>query len=1016
MRWRWVQGIDATAGSDATHEVMPTELVVRRGSAATDGAQTSVVAPIRNRGAGMIARSAGTAWRTGLLGAVLCALATSGAAAQTSTGIIRGKVVNETGAPVVSAEVIATNVETGAQRRTTSSETGQYVLAGLQPASYQISVETLGYNAQTRTVRVLIGQSLTVDLELRPQALELAGITVIGERVAETRTSEVATNVTQEQIQSLPQQDRNFLNFAGLAPGVTVSRNELNKNISAGGLPASRINVFVDGASYKNDLLEGGVLGQDASRGNPFPQIAIQEFRVITQNFKAEYQKASSAIVTATTKSGTNEFRIDGFMLGQNKNFVETNPGAEVICARRLEEGQSCDPKPEYERFQMGISAGGPILRDRLHYFAAYENNIQDRQAIVALTRAEFRDEFGEYEGTFDQPFRSHLGVAKLTWQPAENQTLDLSWNGRFESDRRDFGGIRSFEAAEDVRIRHNVLNVKHGMTRGDWFNEAQISGQRSTWNPTVVNDDLEIGREYMGVIVTGARSTEQRFVQDRLAFRNDLTRHGITWNGEHVFKSGVNVDLLNYDVQKRQDGNPTFFFDVNQSLTAPAWARWGSGDPGMEESNVQFGAYIQDDWDVTSKLQLNLGVRWDAETNMFNNNWVTPDSIRTALGPILTAAGKDSGAYFTSGGEDRPMYLGAFQPRVGFSYDVRGDGATVLHGGFGVYYDREIWNHLIDERFRLNWIVRFFDFTTTGDPNRIPWDPSYESVEGLQGLVDAAGTGVNPGITSEVWLLENDSKPPRSNQWNLGIRQGIAGMMFGAAYRGVRGENLTSWYCAKAHSVHGFCEGTHELGSRYKVLLSTDQGTSSYDALDLTADKPFTEDSRWGFTLAYTLAASERKGWDFFSWDFGDDPNEWESVDAGAEKHRVVASAIVGLPYDFRLSTLAQWGSGVPFSRKDESAGWGPARVQVDWYSEDSPDFKQVDLRLQKDFLLPNQSRVGLVIEGINIFDTANYRSYQEIAAFQDRANDDFGKPNLDQADLGRRLQLGLNVGIGGR
>jgi outer membrane receptor protein involved in Fe transport len=159
----------------------------------------------------------------------------------------------------------------------------------------------------------------------------------------------------------------------------------------------------------------------------------------------------------------------------------------------------------------------------------------------------------------------------------------------------------------------------------------------------------------------------------------------------------------------------PTFFYDVNASLTAPAFARWGSGDPGMKESNVQFGAYIQDDWDVTPRLQLNLGVRWDAETNMFNNKWVTPDSVRAAIGPILTQTGRNPSDYFTSGRSDRPIFLGAVQPRIGFSYDVLGTGRTVLHGGVGRYYDREIWNHLLDERFRLNWVVRFFDFTTDG-------------------------------------------------------------------------------------------------------------------------------------------------------------------------------------------------------------------------------------------------------------------------------------------------------------
>ena len=207
-------------------------------------------------------------------------------------------------------------------------------------------------------------------------------------------------------MRSLPQPDRNFLNFAGLAPGITVSHSETNKQITAAGLPATKINVFIDGASFKNDILEGGVHGQDASRGNPFPQIALQEFRVITQNFKAEYQRAGSAIVTATTKSGTNDLEISGFILGQNKGLVGENPG----LVRRCDEEDVCIEKPDYERFQMGLSAGGPIIRDRLHYFAAYENNIQNRAATVTLGRPEFSSQFGQYEGTFgDRNFKRHF-------------------------------------------------------------------------------------------------------------------------------------------------------------------------------------------------------------------------------------------------------------------------------------------------------------------------------------------------------------------------------------------------------------------------------------------------------------------------------------------------------------------------------------------------------------------------------------------------------------------------------
>jgi hypothetical protein len=945
--------------------------------------------------------------------------------AQNVTGTIRGRVVDESGAPVRSATITARNIASGTARSAVAAVDGNYVLAGLQPGTYEISVNMIGYSGRPQTVRVLIGQSISMDMRLQPEAIALEEVTVVGTRIAEVRTSEIATNITQEQIESLPQPDRNFLNFAGLAPGITVSRDELNKNITAAGLPATKINVFIDGTSFKNDVLEGGVHGQDASRGNPFPQIALQEFRVITQNFKAEYQRAASAVITATTRSGTNEFKVDGFVLGQNKDLVEFDPGAVRICEQRQEENppRACDPKPEYERLQLGLGVGGPIVRDKAHYFFAFEGNYQNRESIVAIGRAtDFSNvtlpatgqTAGSYAGQFEQPFRSNLGVAKISYIPAPNQTLDLSWNGRFESDKRGFGGQTSFESAEDVAIKYNVLTLQHSLTRGEWLNQAHISAQRSTWNPKVINDNQDIGIEYMGVVRVGARSTTQNFVQDRIALRNDVTRYNVAWNGEHVFKGGLNVDFLNYQVEKFQDGNPTFFFDVNASLTAPAWARWGSGNPGMDANNVQFGAYLQDDWDVTKRLQLNLGVRWDAETNMFNNDWVTPDSIRTQLGPTVTAAGYDPNDFFTRGREDRPMFLGAFQPRVGFSFDVSGKGTTVLHGGWGLYYDREIWNHLIDERFRLTWVIRNFDFTSTGQAGRIPWQSQYLSREGLESLISAGTAGVQPGITSEVWLLKNDSKPPRSNQWNLGVRQVVGPIVVGGAYRGVRGKNLTSWYCLHAHSVHGYCEGSQELGSRYKVLVSTDQGESKYDAFDVTIDKPFSETSRWGMTLAYTNANAERKGWDFFSWDFGDDPDQWEFVKAPVEEHRVVASAMVALPFDVRGSTIVQWGSGVPFSLKDEINGWGPARVQVDWYSQDAPDFRQVDFRLEKTVRLPRQGNVGVIFELLNAFNHDNFRGYEELYRWDNaQVNSNFGQPQTWTADQGRRFQLGLNFGI---
>lgn len=947
------------------------------------------------------------------------------AQAQSTAATVRGTVRDEDGQPVPGATVAAVETDAGYRRTTVSGADGGYTLAGLQPGSYQFTVTALGRQSQSRTLRLLIGQSVSADFSLQPQALVLEGVTVSAGVAVDTRTSEVATNITSEQMEALPQQERNFLNFAGLAPGITVSRLEDNKQISAAGLPANKINVFIDGTSYKNDVLEGGVHGQDASRGNPFPQIAVREFRVITQNFKAEHQRAASAVVTATTRSGTNRFEASGFVLGQNSELVAANPGAQLDCGRRRanDPDAPCTLHPEYERLQLGLSAGGPIVRDRLHYFLGYEGNYQDRQSVVALGSqgAPYADRFGEYEGTFDQPFRSTLLFGKLSFQPVQDQMLELSYSGRFESDKRGFGGTDSFEAAENVAIDYNVVTLSHMLSRGPWLNQAHVSAQRSTWNPTVVNDDLDVGFNYENIIRIGARSTEQRFVQDRLALRNDLTRSGLRFLGEHVLKGGVNVDFLNYEVAKRSFGNPTFLFRA-PNLDVPVEVQYGEGDPGMDESNIQFGAFLQTDWSVTPRLELNLGIRWDAETNLFNNEWVTPDSIRQQMtawnvpDSIQAVIGSDFPEnYLTSGRDDRPMFLGAFQPRLGFSYDVFGTGSTVVHGGFGVYYDREIWNRLLDERHRISWRVRTLQFTDTNEPGKIPWDPSYLTREGLDALI----TQGNYGRTGELFLLNNDTRPSRTHQFNLGLRQTVGNVALGAAYRGVRGYNIFSWYCGTPHPEHGYCAGfggLQGLAQGYGIVLSTDEGRTWYDALDLTASKPYTEASRWGFTLAYTLADASRKGMDFFTLDFPMvSPENWPRVDQPVERHRVVASGIVGLPYDVRLSSVVQLGSGVRYNIRDEIGGWGPRRVDVDWAAGEGDTFRQVDLRVEKGLRVPgSRGRAGLTVEVINLFDHANYREYEGLSRFDNgSANAGFGEPLWWTADPGRRVQVGLDFGF---
>ena len=309
--------------------------------------------------------------RFGLL--LLMALATAvPAAAQLSTATVQGIVTDATGV-MPGVTVTARETESGFSRDTTTDTEGRYTLAGLRPGTYEIRVTLNQYKPQARTVTALVGQTLDVSFSVRPDLAYSETVEVVSERLSDIKTSEIATNVTQEQLQYLPQNSRNFLNFAALAPGLRVADNEFRKEVTSGALPSQHTNVFIDGVSFKNDLILGGVVGQDSSRGSPFPQNAVQEFQVLTQNFKAEYEKASSAVITAITRSGSNNYRGELFSFYQDKRLVQHEGVRQVNgIFTKIDDLETVGaPKPTYERWQWGASLGGPIVRDRMQFFGS---------------------------------------------------------------------------------------------------------------------------------------------------------------------------------------------------------------------------------------------------------------------------------------------------------------------------------------------------------------------------------------------------------------------------------------------------------------------------------------------------------------------------------------------------------------------------------------------------------------------------------------------------------------------
>lgn len=966
---------------------------------------------------------------TGLAAMLLGPVLASPLSAQTTTGSISGVVTDTAGRPVEGAEVIARNIATSAERRTVTRVTGAYNLPGLPPTTYDVTARLVGMGARTQRIQVGIGQSLILDFRLTSRTVELEEITVTAVPLVETRTSELGTNITQQQIERLPTPGRNFLDLAALAPGITVSEDRIGatgfRTFQGGGQSPNAVNIFVDGTSLKNDLTGGGVAGQDASRGNPFPRNAIQEYRVISQNFKAEYQKAGSSVITATTRSGGNRWAGNVFVTYQNEGLVALD-----TFQVAAEEADPAFSEPEYSRLLGGASVGGPIILDRLHFFGSFEINRQNRASLVNFQPpapgtfpALDSVNLAQYNGNFTSPFREQLYFGKLTLAVTPKSTAELSVNHRRETDVRDFGpfccGINGFGEAVNYRQNVTIGQLRYNYFTGPWLNEAKVDYSRFRRNPSPNRPGVP-QRLFQGLTggdyIIGSNRTTQDFIQRRIGLRDDLTYSGWRWSGSHVLKAGASIDFVNYDVLKDNDGTPRFLYNAAYNYEHPFELNYGTGNPNLSKNNTQLGMYVQDDWSPTARLTINAGIRWDFESNMFNYDYVTPQMVVDTLtrynGDLPTPLDLDE---YISDGSTRDPFYGAFQPRVGFSYALDRDNKTTIFGGFGIYYDRSLFDVSVDETLKLthpSYTIRFAAPGQVPGPGEVAWDDTYLTADRvvLDQLVGTFGT-------PEAWLISSDVKVPKSRQWNLGVRRLLGSVVASVTYAGVRGvDQLTLNWANFGLNPDGSCCTSFDLAPHgfSNFIFSSNDAKTWYDALLIQVDRPYRRSSEnfgWGAGLAFTYAKRQVEGVDGLG-DLFAFPNTANipKHPANDEKLRIVANWTMDVPYLYgvQFSGLVTLGGkfqqdvGCP-ARFCGSGTTGNQYERGGFTAPGTFPYQTVDLRLRKDFPGIRGTRVGLTLDAFNVLNHDNFGCFN--TGNRDDAN--FGDPGCVVSDA-RRLQFG--------
>ena len=941
-----------------------------------------------------------------LASAVLACLLPLGAAqAQSTAATLRGQVQLED-----ATTVTATNLATGLRRSVPVSANGQYQIAGLPPGSYRVEVTAAGAGT-VREVSVAVGQVATLDLGALPvpagDAQTLGTVQVTATAPVETKTSEVATYVDARQIAALPQGTRNFLAFADTVPGMVFEQNPGNgaTKLRAGAQSANNINVYIDGVGQKNYVIKGGITGQDSSRGNPFPQLAIGEYKVITSNYKAEYDQISSAAVTAVTRSGTNEFSGSLF-------WDYTNQGM-----RQARESEAGAEKVRSSEQQYGFALGGPIIRDRLHFFTSYEgkeyNAPQDLSPADGWTVADLPASLAGEFGPVSVPFKEDLYFGKLSLDAGEGQLVELTFKKRDETGISNVGGQSAPSYGTDTYVSEDRYDLRWQASSLDWLNDAHLTWEDAYWTMAPVN----FGNGY---VLTDGTANDGRQLwrsgagngglqdkgQEGWSLQNDTTYFGFEG---HTVKFGIKYKQVELNTVEQQPYNPQFHYDIHQDRSIPYFVRFGSPVTGTDggvvrSTNKQFGLYLQDDWQVSDRLTLNLGLRWDVERTPAWEDFVTDADTLAALAAVDTQSGAAPGqtyaqtlalggidvADFISTGNNRKPFKGAWQPRLGFSYDLSGDERRVLFGGIGRAYDRNLFDTLQLERTKASFPTRQLSIDSPGhacdvaaQADCVAWDPRLLDRDYLTGLI---GDGV---AGREVWMIANDLKVPYSDQFSLGIRNlvrlGAHEWNTSATWQHIRYRDGLLLVRGNRRGDGSYFDPSGSpwtgggLPGMGALILGINGQENRSDALLLSAEKPWTVDAPWSLNLAYTYTSAEQNiheqnpeyGWYY--------PAGGSFGGAWTPRHRLVASGFADLPHGFQLAGKLTLASQIRRWNDVWPADMGPDNpITLRSFEGDRTlGFKQLDLALTRIWDTGSDLKLKIRADLLNVFNWDNWGGY---------------------------------------
>jgi hypothetical protein len=605
------------------------------------------------------------------------ALTAAPAAAQQTAGNVTGRVTDAQNAAVPGVTVTASNVQTGFVRTDVTDEAGQYRLNSLPVGTYSLTAELPGFSTVEQPgVVINVGQTIEIGFSMKVASVQET-VTVTGQSpLIETTQSSVGGVVDIRRIESIPLNGRQFANLAATLPGVGLGNHsdptkstQYSPQINGGN--GRNVNYQIDGGDNNDDTV-GGLL-------QLFPLEAIQEFNFVTSRSKAENGRSNGGVMNIVTKSGTNTIHGSAFELFRDDfmnatTTTEKNTGAD---------------KGDYRRNQFGGSFGGPIVKDRMHYFGAVERTQQDTFQAVNT-----KGLFPTLDGVYATPYRETLLNIKVTSNVTPNQYLSVRYGRNQNSQPYGAAVNRAPSAWGQSENEFNSVNLNHNWVLGGSLLNEVIVQYADFSNGITANSTDPYQLFPNGVAVGQSPNTPQSTQQKKWQFRDDFSWH-LTGKGGigHDMKAGVN--FIN---------EPRLYITFNSGRDVPQLTYLtdnvngpisnvtvNGGDASANIPLKQYAFYVQDDWALTDRLTVNAGIRYDLIDGFQFDQSLNPNFV------IMQNAGRAGQLAGIKGlenfGQDPKNDTNNWQPRLGFAFDMFGNGRDVIRGGWGIYMDMAYTN-----------------------------------------------------------------------------------------------------------------------------------------------------------------------------------------------------------------------------------------------------------------------------------------------------------------------------------